>query len=374
MRVSALTVLLAIVIVFLSFVAQAQCTSHFDVSKSCADDQSFNVCVLTSYDPVNFDPTATDDTAYTSPQCSKIVTMSYPTIFQSVYSLAQSKRPGVNNMLCQLRRVFVTTDHTYPSLGIWEFPGEGPHPARGSGKVYIAVHESVLTSPRTLADQENYLLGQMVNYSGPYPPKDKQGNPLMPSFKDGDATTATQQAAILAVLGHELGHILVADTHADGAFGNHPRPCKTSAKTCFKDTFFGSSRWDATKFKGRRWIGVIGGNNGNKYLNNQGDLANAKLPPNPTKSDYDNATKAIQNIYGTGDFVSLFAAASPEEDFIETYKYRVLADVGLNLMIDLLDGNPPTNVLDNVRKVAQSTSSGVLHDKIGCVDGIIPPQ
>ena len=80
--------------------------------------------------------------------------------------------------------------------------------------------------------------------------------------------------------------------------------------------------------------------------------------------DYDDvrAIGDIEKIYDKR-FVSLFAAVSPEEDFVETYKYMVLADVtALKLKIDLA-GAP--DVLGKVRN-----ATGNLKNKIDCVAGI----
>lgn len=39
------------------------------------------------------------------------------------------------------------------------------------------------------------------------------------------------------------------------------------------------------------------------------------------------ADEAIKSVYRSKEFVSPVAALRPEEDFVETYKYQVLADV-----------------------------------------------
>jgi hypothetical protein len=77
-------------------------------------------------------------------------------------------------------------------------------------------------------------------------------------------------------------------------------------------------------------------------------------------------TDTYNGIYSEPTFVSVFAARSPEEDYVETYKYLTLANAlgsfGLSIS---LPGNDPSSVdvLDNVRNPTGTT----LSNKISCV-------
>jgi hypothetical protein len=83
------------------------------------------------------------------------------------------------------------------------------------------------------------------------------------------------------------------------------------------------------------------------------------------------ATTEIASIYsnGSGAFVSLFATVSPEEDFVETYKYRALTAArdsnsqSLDLAIDV----STVDLWDAVRKPGTD-----LGRKISCVSLLVP--
>ena len=110
----------------------------------------------------------------------------------------------------------------------------------------------------------------------------------------------------------------------------------------------------------RRWV-VFGGptrRNNNQYQDAAHDL---------------DAVIASGN-YRTllsGEFVSFYAAVSPEEDFVETYKYKILADVAQasNLTLNF-PGGTTVSVLQAVSDAAAANTN--LHYKIGCVTGLTP--
>jgi hypothetical protein len=203
----------------------------------------------------------------------------------------------------------------------------------------------------------------------PYP----NGRPL-PTFDNATPQAQTPAAAVLAVLAHELGHVILADTNADGTGGaglKHPRPCSTPAMSCFKVDFLEPTetnrRWLADAFhrRMRRWI-AFSEQNGNTHRNGGIDFVKVR---SDAASFFDlNATMGVHAIYNA-EFVSLFAAASPEEDFVETYKYGALSDaagkaLGLNITFPGYTG--VVDVLHIVRN-----PSGDLHRKIRCVGRIV---
>jgi len=254
----------------------------------------------------------------------------------------------VKSKLCNLTHVFVITDTSYSPrvpLGIWEAP------VRGKG-MYIAIPyellDSTLGGPSSLADEENALLyGRLLNV-----------NPVrstLPSFAEiPPSNTHTPEAAMLAVVDHELGHILLADTNADGAGPpGHTRPCSlpnnsgpVPRKSCFGVDFLaaaGGRGWQQGLFNPRRWVS-FGTGNGNKHniasIKTIDDLrAEAAIHANDAATTAD-----INEIYNKG-FVSVFAAVSPEEDFVETYKYGVLADAGLTNLGIKISGTSTISVL-----------------------------
>jgi hypothetical protein len=71
-----------------------------------------------------------------------------------------------------------------------------------------------------------------------------------------------------------------------------------------------------------------------------------------------------------GEFASLYAAVSPEEDFVETYKYKILADVAQasNLRLYVPGVANPVPVLNKVSAAAGNNLKG----KIDCVNLLTP--
>src|SRR5262249_23148026 len=132
----------------------------------------------------------------------------------------------------------------------------------------------------------------------------------------------------------------------------------------------GTTLWNPTYFYPgmRRWIN-FGDRNGNMYQDAAHDLGrvrglvNAPLDPN----DLSSANDAI-NALLTGEFVSLFAATSPEEDFVETYKYKILADVAKasNLTLHYPDGTS----VPVLNKVVPKPAGNHLQTKVNCVKSL----
>jgi hypothetical protein len=280
----------------------------------------------------------------------------------------------------------VQTDGTQ-DFGIWELPhgnkpNGNPRTPVGHEGIYIAVRPLINITPLKLADQENMLLAAALGvplsritaatHDLPWYTSDDQ--PYTNEAQPGDGM------ALLAILAHELGHLLLADTNADGTGNNnytHGRSqlCdKQSANTCF-DTYFvpptpGTTLWNPTYFYPgmRRWI-TFGDRNGNMYQDAAHDLGqvrglvNAPLDPN----DLSSANDAI-NALLTGEFVSLFAATSPEEDFVETYKYQILANVAKasNLTLHYPDGTS----VPVLNKVVPKPAGNHLQTKVNCVKGL----
>ena len=350
--------------------AVQKCDTHFSAANACPHNAPhFSACTLADgYEPSVF------TASYASPQCYD-ATKSKSVSFDAVYNLVNTARPDAANKLCQLQ-LFVSA-YT-PNLGIWEVPhaaasgGDPERKARGSGGVYIVVRQDALSSGESLAEEENRLLAALLDI--PYSQYDKT---KLPFFEDTASTTGHPEAAILAIVAHELGHVLLADKNADDAGGpghKHARPCAQPTAqgvqpndSCFDSAFLGTPgggvRWNKNNFyqNQRRWI-AFGDQNTNKHLNPVGDIGNVR--DLVRAGNLAGANAAIHSIYNA-TLVSLFAAVSPEEDFVETYKYRVLADVGLQLTMKF-----PAPVNDVINDVFQQVRgpSGELGGKIDCVN------
>jgi hypothetical protein len=324
--------------------------------------------VMLPFAPADFDRSHKGDDTYKSPMpdgdSTNPALSQYSSLFQTAYNLAPS---WARSKLCNLTYVFVTTDttHSWEPMGVWESPG------RGNEGMYIVIPTYMLDSAllqKSLAFEENALYGRLLFGGGTYPP----ANRSLPSFQDIDPSN-TPQAALLAVLAHELGHIMLADTNADGHFHvvnkTAGRRLCSDPGTCFDDSFL--SVWNKTTMhskKQRRWI-IFGDTNGNRYMDSGVDFGALKnqisIPANDAK-----VTSRIAYIYQMTGLVSLFASVSPEEDFVETYKYNVLAAAtdpsskkGLDLNIMIPSGTP-IPVLSRVRAAITNPE---LNSRINCL-------
>jgi hypothetical protein len=246
----------------------------------------------------------------------------------------------VQARLCRLTQLFVTPSDIgtgWSSWGFWEAPDRPP----GTG-IFIGISESVLAGTMTLDALEASVLDKL--------PSKKREDDDVPRFrfpKDGGDEPAHDPAlATLAVLAHELGHILLARTNADGINPNHPRRKWVDAPVdaCFATAFLGQS-WDRQQFQEtsmRRWVPF-----GN---------------PEKNRTERGIDTSSTKKIYSGGHFVGAFASISPEEDLIETYRYKVLADANLNSPLSI---KLPEATLGIELKSFLSTP--VISSKIACI-------
>jgi len=202
---------------------------------------------------------------------------------------------------------------------------------------------------------------------------ESEDNPYISDKQPGDGM------ALLAILAHELGHLLLADSNADGTgdpptyvlprsdTGTGKGNCGTPAgnSPCFENKFLAppgtnNTLWNRDLFHHnmRRWIDFGGPNprNNNKYQDLAHDLDAIIASGGNFKNFLD------------GEFVSIYASVSPEEGFVETYKYKILADVAQasRLRLKFPDGSH-LNVFDNMSGAAAGSN---LKKKI---DDCVPP-
>ena len=245
----------------------------------------------------------------------------------------------VQARLCRLTQLFVTPSDIgtdWSSWGFWEAPDRPP----GTG-IFIGISESVLAGTMTLDALEASVLDRL--------PNKKREDDDVPRFRfpkgGGDEPAHDPALATLAVLAHELGHILLARTNADGIYPNHPRRKWVDAPVdaCFATAFLGQS-WDRRQFQlsMRRWVPF-----GNPEKNR-------------TESGVD--TSSTRKIYGGGHFVGAFATISPEEDLIETYRYKVLADANLNSPLSIKLPEATLGI-----ELKSFLNAPVISSKIACI-------
>jgi hypothetical protein len=258
------------------------------------------------------------------------VATTYMTLLEQAFCIASQDVQGALN---KLDYVFVTTDASwqYGDVGVW---------SAKNGMKYIIITSSTLDrilKTSSLAGEENDLYTKLFNIS---------------PFSDSGA--GSSEAAALAVLGHELGHVVFAATNADGRPGKNPRNLPIPNQ-CFYDSIL--SAWDETKYNPRRWVD-FGDRNGNAY----GD-------PNINFGTIGGSPIMITHLYQHTPLVSLFASASPEEDFVETFKYHALASATEPLDLNI-DG-----ISNAVSRVKPSSGTGTtIGAKVSCIFTVLLPN
>jgi hypothetical protein len=281
----------------------------------CADDPhgtkfAARVC-FTAFDPGQ----AKYGAAYQRPICetATAVTDRQREVLARAYYLAPE---DMRLRLCQLTQLFVAS----ASVGSWSFL-EGQDRPPGTG-IYIGISEWKLASDKSIADAENETIAELLGF----PDSDHAQAAHIPRLR----TSAPSDPAltVLATLAHEVGHLLLSDSNADGSDPAHPRR-KVSGpprSACFEDSFLGLS-WDAGTFHQhmRRFVG-FGTQNQNRRTNATLAFDMEQLRSAVQESKYVPAIDAVRAVYRSHEFVSFFAAVSPEEDLVETYKYHVLAE------------------------------------------------
>jgi hypothetical protein len=176
------------------------------------------------------------------------------------------------------------------SLGLWSVPQSG---------------SSTLLLP-TLDVYENGILAALLNWTSANPP----------TFASGVITNRIY--TVLAALAHEYGHVLWYDTFRPKVGGAYDF-------TTFCDGRFYTDSWkDVEPPPKWREFGQVQGEH-KIYDVQTADVLNAMNQGNLTTQH--GAGDLIYRVYDTaGPWASLFASFSPDEDFVETFKFRTLVN------------------------------------------------
>jgi hypothetical protein len=304
--------------------------SHF--RGSCEPDDegrkfAAKVCYTSSNPGDNYDPKTglpNRNKPYVSPACdeSKQVTDGQRQVLARMYAVAPDY---VKGRLCRLTKFFLTASSgsSSDSWGFWEPPDLSPN-----GGVFIALSDQYVANDATLAGRKNDVTRALLQA-----PED----PRIPSFVSSGPPDPS--LAALSVAAHELAHVLLADTNADGVNPRHPRRSVSGPprSRCFESNFVSTS-WDANRFHRsmRRWVGF------NESAGNR--------PKNINLRNTMSASDKLRAVYRSGYFVSYFATVSPEEDFNETYTHKVLVDAKASLGIKFPQDDRTMDVLGLVKQ------------------------
>jgi hypothetical protein len=286
---------------------------------------------------------------YHRPTCgAKSVTARQRRILARTYTRAPDYMKA---KLCRLTQLFVTRVQPWGPWG-WGF-WEGPDHPPGTS-VYVAISDADLGSKKPLADSENETAQRLLGTGerGGY-----YGRHLL---RLKDAASADPELTVLGELAHELGHALLADANADGIDEKHPRRQVSGPprSACFGDAFLGSS-WNPASFYMTRWVD-FGEQYGNQQKNPNVEFSLKRLKSAALRGRLDTASDAIRNVYRSKEFVSFAAAVNPIEDFVETYKYKVLVDASPKQSIAFRLGRQEINIADLL-------DSGIPEGKVKCL-------
>jgi hypothetical protein len=288
--------------------------------------------------------------AYHRPTCGKRpVSEGQRQVLARIYTRAPDYMKA---KLCRLTQLFVTRSEPWGPWG-WGF-WEGSDRPPGTG-VYVAISDGVLGSKKSLAHAENETVQLLLGAAD----RRRYYGPSVLRLKDGPADP---ELTILAELAHELGHALLADTNADGTNRRHPRREVSGPprSDCFEHAFLGAS-WDPDSFHGhmRRWAD-FGEQYRNRQTNPDVEFSLRRLRRAALRGKLDAANDAVSDVYRSKEFVSFAAAVNALEDFVETYKYTVLADATPKQPIAFRLRGQDINIADLL-------ASGTVAGKVQCL-------
>jgi hypothetical protein len=289
---------------------------------------------------------------YRRPRCasSPQVTRDQRDVLARVYSRAPDY---LQSRLCRLTQVFVIRPAPWGPVG-WGF-WEGPDRPPGTG-VYLAIADRELRSRKSIADAENQIVDQLLGVA----PAFRNRALLSARLRAEDSSDPT--LTILGAIAHEMGHVLVADANADGTDIHHPRRRVSGPprSACFEEAFLGTS-WNADIFHRnmRRWVD-FGDQHNNRQINPASTFNLERERSAVRLRQFAAVGNAIERVYRNREFVSVQADVAPEEDVVETYKFKVLADATPNQPIVFRLGTQEINVRDLVE-------SGIPARKVQCL-------
>jgi hypothetical protein len=218
--------------------------------------------------------------------------------------------PFFQDALCRLDHIYVDTDTKNPAKpSVWGMRERINTDQSNQPRIHIGISKALLTDlarQRTpYAAYENHLVNALLS---PSPMNPSRSLAALSYAAAPDTAKSPQPAAIavLAILAHEMGHILWWE-HDVGA----------------------------SEFPAISWTGKSV-----QHGFHQFGVEDPQNPPqrHPVKADvqYDlrylgpaKAAADLQTIYG-GEWASLFATVAADEDFVETYKLVVMTEPGTN--------------------------------------------
>jgi hypothetical protein len=288
---------------------------------------------------------------YQRPACdsSRSVTEPQKLLLAKTYVRAPDYMKG---KLCRLTQIFVTEDTTEGPWGWGYWEGSDRPPGTG---VFVAISGSELNKVASVADRENETVDLLLGVHGEKK-KEARLARLRPQGADDPVL------AVLGGLAHELGHALMADTNADGVNPYHPRRDVSGPpqSSCFEDAIIATS-WDPDRFHHNmtRWV-AFGDQAHNRPKNSQLRFNLNRLREQAERGRLDRINDLLERIYRSPEFITIPAAIRPEEDFVETYKEKVLSDAAGGQPVEFRFGRQKISVSDRLK-------SDVIDRKVECL-------
>ena len=335
MKPSLLTLLIGIIALSFAAMAQAQTTTTTTPSGPlCAAVNgvpTLNISVLKlPFDPKTgyvANPTSGNPT-YNSPQPDPNITIdpnsAMGTDLKNAFAIAPQ---FLQQLLCNLDGVFInpqdcsgftnsnvcsgvnnkqiTDDSWGYREGPWQFPPATPPGHYGQ---YIAISAGPWSQAGTSAPVYSVYEQNLLNLLLPWP------SGTTPPTYSAASSADTPAMSVVAALAHELGHVLWYDNF-------RPTPGGPFTFETFCDGGFFGGSWEHVD-QPPTWREF--GASQNSHVSgdvNISDIALALLQQGSPAL----AASLLHRIYATkGRWATLFSAFSPDEDFVETFKFYVL--------------------------------------------------
>lgn len=289
------------------------------------------------FDPVTYGNCASSNCPAQSPDnyISTPVTPNYLNDIGNAFGIAS---PLLQNDLCgDLDYIFIDTDPANKPL-VW-----GLRERAHGNRIHVAINQQVLNDLENSLNPYSYYENKYIFYN-------LLNHQKINNLYYMTATPDNLKVAVLAILAHEYGHVIWWDKHID-------------QQKCTNDYryYYQYSNWP-NYYIGRGFHRFGQLNNG--QTNDQPDVYRVLQDLDGQQPNPNSAISDLRKIY-SGEWASLFATVSLDEDFIETYKLWVLTQpqTGLtNLPIHFPDQLLP-NPIDVVSNFNNSQNTLYMKGK-----------
>ena len=239
----------------------------------------------------------------------------YAQSLQNAFALAP---PAFQKSLCDLTAIFVNGPAACPNFAScmgnsWGYRAAGGPTKR---KTYIAISAGLWNQqcpngfPYAYHCFESDLLNAVLNPNASPPP------PSPPQYTAANSAADTFEMTILAALAHEVGHVRWYQAMNPGdPGGNGYNPGK------FCNSNFFPQSWQTPIHEPPHW---------RPFKQRSTNLHRfspqiADIDTDISKGDWTGALMLLEQLYQPAQpWASYFAGVSPDEDFVETYKFIVL--------------------------------------------------